>query len=125
MTRRLRRGRGPINIRARHLLVAAVGAALLVGLLATGAAEAAASTSAGSNPHSAIVVQRDATITINASNTSRSHRVVVAGAFFSVTGLVALAAARRAAARRTNPRRRRGSVYARLRAPPSLLLVAR
>jgi hypothetical protein len=124
MTRRSRRSRSTIRIRARQLLVAGVGATLVVGLLATGSANAVA-TDAGSSPHSAVVVQRDAAITIGASNTARSHRVVVAGAFFSITGLVALAAARRAAGRRPKPRSRSGNIYARLRAPPSLLVVAR
>jgi hypothetical protein len=126
MTRSPRRGRSPIAIRARHLFVAGVGATLLVGLLATGAVNAATdSRDAGSTPHSALVVQRDATITIGASNTARSHRVVVTGAFFSVAVLVAIAAARTATARRPKPRSRGGSIYTRRRAPPSLLLVAR
>src|SRR5262245_53644885 len=120
-----RRGLLRVAIRARHILVAGVGATLLVGLLVAGAANAApAATDNGSTPHSAFVVQRDATIMVGASNTARSHRVAVAGAFFSITGLAAIAAGRVAARLRHTPRHRRESFHARLRAPPSLLVVA-
>jgi hypothetical protein len=120
-----RRGRSPIRARTRHLVVAGVGATLLVGLLAAGAANvASAPGGAGSSSHSVIVVQRDATVAIGVSNTARSHRLVVAGAFFASTGLAAIAAARMAARRRHSPRHRGGILGVRLRAPPVLLVFA-
>jgi hypothetical protein len=107
------------------LVVAGVGALLLVGLLTAGTAGAStASTRAGSNPGSGIVVQRDATVAIGASNTARSHRIVLAGAFLSIAGLAAIAAGRMAARRQHTPGHRGGSLRARLRAPPVLLVVA-
>jgi hypothetical protein len=109
---------------ARHLLVAGIGATLLVGLLAAGAASAASSSTAnGSNPHPVFVVQHDATMTIGATSTTRSYRLVVAGALLSISSLAAVAARGMAACRRHAPRRRRGSFHARLRAPPSRRLV--
>jgi hypothetical protein len=115
----------PVASRARQLLVAGIGAVLLIGLLAAGAPNASTtSPESGANSRSAIVVQRDATVAIGTSNTARSHRLVVAGAFFSIIGLAAIAAGRMAARRQQTPSHRGGTLRARLRAPPSSLVLA-
>jgi hypothetical protein len=120
-----RRAHSTIANRARHVLVAAVGAALLVGLFGAGAAGSSqlpAGTDTAS--HSTFVVQHDATITVGASNTNRSPRLVTAGAFLILSGLAAIAARRMESRRGRALPRRIEDLHARLRGPPALLVVA-
>jgi hypothetical protein len=120
-----RRGSASLPVRARHLLAAGLGAMLLVALLAAGAANAASTANdGGSNPRSASVVQREATVAISASNTARSHRLVITGGFLFISGLAAVTARCMAARRQLKRHRRGATLHARLRAPPSLFVVA-
>jgi hypothetical protein len=118
-----RRERVALGYRAHLVLVGAVGAVLLFGALSSGWNAGAAS-----SPHfqpgepASYVVQHAATVTANASNPGRSHRIALPGVLLVVTCCAAIAARRVAYRRRRTARRRIEQFPVRLRGPPHLLV---
>jgi hypothetical protein len=95
---------------------------LLLGALSPTAAGASPSTQDQRREPASYVVQREATVTANASNPARSHRLAVPGAFLVVSFFAALAARRVAYRRLLTARRRIEQFHVRLRGPPPLLV---
>lgn len=116
------RGEGvAISARARLLLVGAVGALLLLGVLNSAAAGA---NPTGNQPgdRGSYVVQHEATVVSSATNAARSHRLVAAGMFLVTMTLAGIAAQGMASGRRRTSRRRAEQFHVRRRGPPVLLV---
>ena len=122
MTRaHLRRGTAARGGPARLIVVFSVAALLLLSALNAVAAGASPSAQDPSHQHSSFV-QREAAVTPNATNPSRSHRLAVPGAFL-VAACAATIARRRVGSRdRRTARRRIEEFHVRLRGPPHLLV---
>ena len=124
-----RRGRVVVAKRARVCLVgvlgAVLGAMLLLGALTPTAAAGASSAQDQRREPASYVVQREATITANASSPARSHRLALPGEFLVVACFAAIAARRVASRGRRAARRRVEQFHIRLRGPPLLIVVAR
>ena len=120
---RSRRETVAIGYHARFVLVGVISAMLLLGALSSGW-NAGASTSAQDQRRepASYVVQREATVTANASSPARSHRLALPGVLLVVTCLAAMAARRVAYRRRRTARRRIEQFHVRLRGPPHLLV---
>jgi hypothetical protein len=119
---RSRRDTVSIGAGARFLLIGALGTLLLVGALSSAAAGVAPAEQDQSLGRSSIVVQHDATITANAASPSRSHRLVLPGAFLIFACLAAIGARRLATRAGRNSRRRVEQFHVRRRGPPHLLV---
>jgi hypothetical protein len=117
-----RRLTSAIPYHARFVLVGAFSALLLLGALSPTAAGAAPSAQDQRREPASYVVQREATVTANASNPARSHRLALPGVFLAVSCFAALAAPRVAYRRRRSARRRVEQFHVRLRGPPHLLV---
>jgi hypothetical protein len=111
-------------MRARHILVGALGALLLLGVFGPTAAGAAPSTQGQPSDRGSYVVQHEATVTANATNPTRTHRLVVPGAFVVIASFAAIAARRMASRDRRTSRRRLEEFHVRLRGPPAFRIVA-
>lgn len=120
---RSRRENVAFTARARFIAVGALGALLLLGALAPTAAGASSSEAGQSHEHSSYVVQHEATVSANASNAARSHRLALPGAYLVVTCLAAIAARRMACGDRRTSRRRLEQFNVLQRGPPHLLFV--
>jgi hypothetical protein len=96
---------------------------VLVGALSSGGnAGAAPSAPDQRRDPASHVVQREATVTANAANPARSHRLGLPGVLLVVSLSAALAARRVAYRRRHSARRRIEQFHVRLRGPPHLLV---
>jgi hypothetical protein len=111
-----------ITARARLLLVGAIGALLLLGILSPAVA-GASTTQSQPGDRGSYVVQHEATVVSSATNTSRSHRLVVTGMLLVALTLAGVAAQGMASRGRRTSRRRAEQFHVRRRGPP-LLLVA-
>ena len=121
---RLRSGKVGAGPRARLILAGAIGSLLLVGVLGPTTAGAAPTSQDQPRDPTAYVVRHEATVSANATSPTRSHRLVVPGAFVVVASFAAIAARRMESRRRRNSRRRIEEFHIRLRGPPALLIVA-
>jgi len=119
---RSRRDSISIGVGTRYFLVGALGALLLAGALTAAAGGASPAEQDLSLGHSSIVVHHEATITANAASPSRSHRLVLPGAFLIFTCLAAFGARRMAASDGRDSRRRVEQFHVLLRGPPHLLV---
>jgi hypothetical protein len=119
---RARKDSVSIGVGARFFLVGALGAVLLVGALSSGAGGRSPAETDQPSGHSSIVVQHEAAIRANAASPTRSHRLVLPGAFLVFTCLAAICARRMAAHDGRESRRRVEQFHVRLRGPPHLLV---
>jgi hypothetical protein len=117
-----RRDTVTIRVGTRFLLVGVLGALLLVGALNAGAGAISPAEQDQAFGHTSIVVQHEATVTANAASPSRSHRLVLPGAFLIFTCLAAIAARRVSTRGHRDSRRRVEQFHVRLRGPPHLLV---
>jgi hypothetical protein len=112
-----------LGYRAHVVLVGAIGAVLLFGTSSWGWNGGAASSPQDQRRQPAsYVVQHAATVTANASNPGRSHRIALPGVLLVVTCCGAMAARRVPYRRRRSARRRIEQFDVRLRGPPHLLV---
>jgi hypothetical protein len=117
---RHRRSSVSLGRRARLILVGVFGSLLILGAITAAGAGPAPSAPGQPTEHTAIVVQREAAISANASSPARSHRLVIPGAFLIATSLAAITALSMASRGRGTSRRRVEQFNVRLRGPPVL-----
>jgi hypothetical protein len=118
---RSRRGKVAVGKLSRFVLVGVLGSMLLLGAL-NPTATGESSIRDQPRDHASYVVQREATVTANASGPARSHRVALPGAFLVVACFAAIAARRVSSRGRRTARRRVEQFHIRLRGPPRLLV---